>query len=141
MLADDEKFLNETRLSDIAGVSRGRRSTWARVGHLRRAARYGETDAVELSAFAELVDRLGFEDAVLAWDNVRVSIREHNEERELLVVFDLRVKTGALVSARAAIGDHVIPGHHFCVVDLTQRVRQTRATCRRLRDAHARAAA
>ena len=135
---DDQPILTETRLAEIAGVKRARRVAWATAGHVRRAGRggrYGQEDAAELAAFAELVQRLDYDDAVLAWAGVRESIAAADEDAQLLIVFDVRRKTARLALARSEIGDVIEFDGEFRVINLTTRVAEIRATYRRIRDA------
>ncbi len=132
----DGRMLSESELAVIAGVKRPRRAGWAKQGYLRVAGsrgKYGELDAVELAAFAALVDTLGFDDATMAWVDVREALRENALADTIFVVFDHQAKSAFLVRDRGEIGARLEPGRLFELVDVGTRVTQCRNAYRKIR--------
>ena len=142
--ADDTRILSESKLAEIAGVPRPTRANWASQDLLRQAGRsgYGELDAIELVAFAQLVSLLDFDDAELAWKGVRHDLGAGAlTGRPLLIVFDLQHKESALVNDPRDVGELVLSGRPFRVLDVGTAVAEMRAVFRRLAEQHAARAA
>ena len=137
--SDIQRILNESELAELGNVKRPRRAGWAKLGYLRAAPRggkYGELDAIELAAFATLVASLDFEDAVLAWQDVREGIRDTAfANGSVLILFDHRSKSALVATQQSELGQHLRPGRLFELIDLTEPINEIRATYRKIRQA------
>jgi hypothetical protein len=135
---DNSALLTEVKLCEISDVRRTRRREWAKRDHVRRArnrGRYGELDAAEMAAFRVLVGDLGYDDAALVWPKVRPGLARASLEERLLVLVNLQLKTAVMIKDPREIGELVLAGHPFRVVQLTEPVREVRLAYRRIRDA------
>jgi len=102
-----------------------------------RDGKYGELDAVELASLVRLVRELDFEDALLAWGDVRERIGETAlTAAPKLIVFDLQAKTAVVVDDLAKVGPSVTSGRPFRVIEVGADIAQARATYRRLKEVH-----
>jgi hypothetical protein len=130
--SDDTQILSATRLCELVDVARPRRSGWADLDLLSKRHRYGELDVVESVIFTTLVKELEYEDAVLAWRQIRSDVSAANWDNELIVVFDNQRKSAVLVHEPAATGDHVLHGRLVRVLDLSEVVAGARTTFQRI---------
>lgn len=137
--SDAQRILTESELASLAKLKRPRRAGWAKLGYLRAApkrGKYGELDAIELAAFHTLVTALDFDDAVLAWEDVRSSVREAAlSGGPILVLFDHQAKEAVVADDPAVLGAHLRPGHLFELVNLTAAIGEIRRAYRKIRAA------
>jgi hypothetical protein len=137
---DNSALLTEVKLCEISDVRRTRRREWAKRNHVRKAhdrGRYGELDAAEMAAFRVLIGELGYEDAALVWPDVRPRLADVGIEERLFALVNLQLKAAVVVKDPREVGDLVLAGHPFRVVQLTEAVREVRLAYRRIRNARA----
>ncbi len=142
---EDSAFLTAADLCKLAGIKHPRRAKWADDGHVRKAAagqNYGFEDVAEIVGFTEMVRALEYENAVLAWADVRRGLRGSiREEGRALVLFDERRRVGHFLSDLTMVGEAMEIGNPSVLLDLTDVVAGAMETCRRLYQARSRRAA
>jgi hypothetical protein len=135
--ADNIQILEETVLCEIADIKRSRRQTWARDDLLRKASaggKYGERDAIETAALAQLVRILGYEDAVIAWRSVKPRVATIRAGTQVDVVYDLIAKEAVIATEDAQVADFARRENAMRLVRLGEVIADVRAAFRRVRD-------
>jgi hypothetical protein len=120
----DDKVFPIALVCELADVSRQLRKTWIarRLISGRTSGMSSENEALELCAFATLVDRLGFDDARLSWPQVRDATRTRWGGKPLHIVVDLRRKRALLALDDEAIIDAAKGGNPVRLVSLAQTI-------------------
>jgi hypothetical protein len=135
--ADSTQILEETVLCEIADIKRSRRQAWARDELLRKArggGKYGERDAIEAAALAQLVRILGYEDAVIAWRSVKQRVAAMPAGAQVDVVYDMTAKEAAVASEDAQVAAFARRENPMRLVRLGDVITEVRAAFARVHD-------
>lgn len=129
----DESAIPIPLACELAAVSRQVRTTW-----IDRTLVLGDTkggctraELLDLVCFAQLVDRLGFDDARLVWPQVAALVRDQ-PDGSLWIVVDLQLKRAAAVRTDAQIGAAAKHGRPVKVVALHQQLAEVAAAFHRV---------
>lgn len=116
----DEPLLPINIACEIAGTVRQVRTTWIRRNVItgRTAGECTRSELIDLACMVELVDRLGFEEARLAWPQVASEVLT-DPAGDVRVVVDLEMKNAVLARADDHVGRLCSNGHLAKVVLLT----------------------
>jgi hypothetical protein len=135
--ADNTQILEETVLCEITDIKRSRRQAWARDDLLRKASdggKYGERDAIEAAALAQLVRILGYEDAVIAWRSVKQKVVAMQAGAQVDVVYDMTTKEAAVASEDVQVAAFARRGNPMRLVQLGDVITKVRAAFARVHD-------
>jgi len=114
---------------EVLGVSRQRRDGWVKdkliLGDTK--GRTSLSEVLDCAAFIALVGALGFDDARIAWMQVRDACRANRDGVRLDVVVDLQYKETFLATSDDAIGEKVRHGRPVKVVAIGDRLNEVRA--------------
>jgi hypothetical protein len=109
---------------EITDVSRQVRNNWIKRKIIlgRTAGACSLDELLELAAFALLVERLGFDDARVAWHGVREECRADWRIPRLELVIDLQLKSAVVAHSDGDVAAAVRHGRLIRVLDIRSRL-------------------
>lgn len=123
--------LSQSKLCDIAGISRGTRARWAEAELLSKGAQLGELDLIEAVVFGRLVKELGVDDARIAWPDIRPQLRALGSG-QLDVVYDLQDHRAHLTRTADEVYEVSSTGRLLRILPMQERLDAAREAARRV---------
>jgi hypothetical protein len=132
----DNAHLSEAQICELVGTSQQRRQAWVSRKLLRKTRKSGcgLRDALELAQLLRLIEVLGPTDAVVAWGQVREQCASPFPTATLDVIFDLELKTAAVLTDSAGVRAVIEHGRPVRLVTLAPRRAEITVAFRRVVD-------